>query len=90
MRLVRETLLGLALAAIAPTAIASFSAQEGGRRRAQAMLPHEPGESRAGSKELVKPNDTDPGAKAQRAAEARQRTWDRKMKSVSGSICRGC
>jgi hypothetical protein len=39
---------------------------------------------------LVKPNDTDPGAKAQRAAEARQRTWDRKVKSVSGSLCRGC
>ena len=26
----------------------------------------------------------------QRREELRQRGWDRKMKSVSGSICRGC
>jgi hypothetical protein len=30
------------------------------------------------------------GAEVQRQAEARQRGWDRKMKAVSGSICRGC
>ena len=89
MRLVRETLLGLALAAIAPTAIAGLSAQEVVPPR-PGDAPPRAGESRVGSKELVKPSDADPGAKAQRAAEARQRTWDRKMKSVSGSICRGC
>jgi hypothetical protein len=30
------------------------------------------------------------GAEARRKAEARQEGWDRKMKAVSGSICRGC
>jgi hypothetical protein len=30
------------------------------------------------------------GDEAQDLAEARQRIWDRKMKAVSGSICRGC
>jgi hypothetical protein len=30
------------------------------------------------------------GAEVQRQAEARQRGWERKMKAVSGSICRGC
>ena len=30
------------------------------------------------------------GDEAQDLAEARQRIWDRKMKDVSGSICRGC
>ena len=30
------------------------------------------------------------GDEAQRVAETQQRIWDRKMKDVSGSICRGC
>jgi hypothetical protein len=30
------------------------------------------------------------GDEAQRAAEARQAIWDRKMRSISGSICTGC
>jgi hypothetical protein len=30
------------------------------------------------------------GAEARRKAEERQAGWDRKMKDVSGSICRGC
>jgi hypothetical protein len=30
------------------------------------------------------------GADVQRRGEARQRRWDDKMKTISGSICRGC
>ena len=30
------------------------------------------------------------GAEVQRRAEERQRGWDRKMKALSGSICKGC
>ena len=30
------------------------------------------------------------GDEAQRVAETQQRIWDRRMKDVSGSICRGC
>jgi hypothetical protein len=35
-------------------------------------------------------SDADPGAKAQREDEARQRAWDRETKAVTRSICKGC
>ena len=79
----RQKLLWLALAA-------TVSASAAGGLSAQESAPPRAGESGTGSKTSVKPSDADPGAKARRETEARQRTWDRKMKAVSGSICRGC
>lgn len=38
----------------------------------------------------ARPTPVDEGAMAQARMEAQQRTWDRKMKALSGSICTGC
>jgi len=43
-----------------------------------------------GGRGAALPNDADLAAKAQADAEARQRTWDRKMKAATGGICTGC
>ena len=43
-----------------------------------------------GGRGAALPSDADLAAKAQADAEARQRTWDRKMKAATGGICTGC
>ena len=86
----RKKLLRLTLAAIASISTAAgLSAQELISARLGDTSP-EPGGNGTGSRKSLKPGDADPGAKVRREAEVRQRTWDRKMKAVSGSICQGC
>jgi hypothetical protein len=43
-----------------------------------------------GDRAIALPSDADLAAKAQADTEARQRTWDRKMKAATGGICTGC
>ena len=86
MRSIRKKLLSFILAAAASLAAAGASS-------AQETVPAHADKAAArrdGGAKPAKSSDAEVGARAQRAAETRQRTWDRKMKSVSGSICRGC
>jgi hypothetical protein len=80
--------LTLAVVAFISTA-GGLSAQEPVSARSGDTFPQAGGNG-TGSNKSLKPSDVDPGAKARREAEVRQRTWDRKMKAVSGSICQGC
>jgi hypothetical protein len=43
-----------------------------------------------GGRGAALPSDADLAVKAQADADARQRTWDRKMKAATGGICTGC
>jgi hypothetical protein len=82
--------LRLTLAGIA------FLSITGGLSALEAVPPHlrDPSAAAAKSgpdrKASMKTGDSDLGARAAREAEARRRRWDRKMKAVGGSICRGC
>jgi len=50
----------------------------------------QPSKAGAAKRTYTYEESTRMGAEVQHQAEARQRGWDRKMKAVSGSICRGC
>ena len=90
MRPISERLLRLTLAVIASISIiGSLSAQEAAPPRSRdASAPAS--KSEPDRKASTTRGDAALGAKAERAAEARQRGWDRKMKAVGGRICRGC
>lgn len=90
MRPFPQKLLRLTLAGIASISTA------GGLSAQDAVPPRSGGASapavtsEAGRKSSSEARDANLGAKAQREADARHRRWDRKMKAVSGSVCRGC
>lgn len=91
-RPVSRAALALALVTAAAPALAQPGADPAASRAARSLTAtgqtKPPGGGAVGAP--MKPINEAAMIKAQKAAEARNKAWDTKMRSTLGSICRGC
>jgi hypothetical protein len=75
---------------LAVTAIVWFAVQSGPAHAEEARQPKTARSPAIAASSKPAIEMVDPGKQAQGRMDAQQAAWDKKMKAVGGSICRGC